>query len=81
MGAGDRETRCAPACISKGAGMAHNPFRIFRASSAVKQQDAAHIRQAQTAMAEAREALKQAPPVDTFAGRKTQEPFPKGDEE
>ena len=57
--------------------MASRPVRIFRMSNTLSDCDRAHIGQVQKSIAEAREGLKQAPAVDTFLGRKTQEPFPK----
>jgi hypothetical protein len=52
------------------------PFRIFRLGN-LKEQHARHVEQMRKMAAHGREVLENNPPPDTFAGRKTQEPFPK----
>ena len=61
--------------------MVYSQFRIFRIVNVIKGEYADHILQAKARVAEARQALKDIPLVDTFVGRKTQEPFPKEKEE
>ncbi len=51
------------------------PSRIVRLSNVLKEEEAGHLKWLQV-IDVSREALNSAPP-DTFAGRKTQEPFPK----
>ena len=58
--------------------MAHNPFHIFRIPSSLKDQEAQHLRQVYEAIARGLEILK-APLPDTFV--KSQDPFPKEEEE
>ena len=60
--------------------MADNPFHIFRIPSSLKDQEAQHLRQVYEAIALGLEILK-APLPDTFVGRKSQDPFPKEEEE
>ena len=57
-----------------------NPFRILRLSNVLKEQDAAHLKAVRDTVAKSRELLNDDRPVDTFAGRKTQEPFPDEDD-
>jgi hypothetical protein len=59
--------------------MALNPFRVYRISNRLKDIDARHLKLVHEAIAKSRDLLKNALP-DTFAGRKTQEPFPKKDD-
>jgi hypothetical protein len=49
---------------------------IVRLSKTLKEQDAAHLDAVRVAIARTRQLLKHSRPIDTFAGRKTQEPFP-----
>jgi hypothetical protein len=56
--------------------MVSDPFRIFRMTNVTKGNDASQLNQTQKAILAAREALEHGPAVDTFLGRKTQEPFP-----
>jgi hypothetical protein len=53
------------------------PFRIYRISNAIRNQEAAHREMVAQAVARAHEVLGASRP-DTFAGRKTHEAFPKG---
>lgn len=50
---------------------------INRLSNRLKDLDAEHLKGMREAVADSRELLKSSCP-DTFAGRKTQEPFPPG---
>ena len=59
--------------------MAYNPFRIYRIPNTLKDKEAEHLRQTRDAVARCIDILK-APLPDTFAGRKSQEPFPKEEE-
>jgi hypothetical protein len=59
--------------------MAHNPFCVYRISNNLKDKESKHVEQMLDAVARAREVLK-SPPPDTFAGRKSQEPFPQEEE-
>lgn len=52
------------------------PFGIFRTSNNAKELDAKHLERIRIAIERARQALVDYPSPDTFAGRKTQEPFP-----
>jgi hypothetical protein len=56
------------------------PFRIYRRSSSERTLEDKHLEQARQAVALGRAVLNNNPTPDTFAGRKTQEPFPKEDE-
>jgi hypothetical protein len=49
--------------------------RIFRVSNTTKELDAMHLENARAAIAESLRMLKDVSPLDTFVGRKTQEPF------
>jgi hypothetical protein len=60
--------------------MAHNPFHIFRIPNSWNEQEAEHLRQMYDAIARGLEILK-APLPDTFVGRKSQDLFPKEEEE
>ena len=60
--------------------MAFNRFRLHRISNTLKDIDAQHLKWMHEAITKSRELLKSALP-DTFAGRKTQEPFPKEEED
>jgi hypothetical protein len=51
-------------------------LRIFRIHTDI---DAGHLKEMRELIAQAREMLQRHPPPDTFAGRKTQEPFPLSD--
>jgi hypothetical protein len=53
-----------------------HPFGIFRTPNNAKEQDAKHLERVREAIERARQALVDYPSPDTFAGRKTQEPFP-----
>jgi hypothetical protein len=55
-------------------------IRIFRPSNTVNDYDAKHLEWVRPAIAHSLVVLKANPPADTFAGRKTQEPFPRGHE-
>ncbi len=55
----------------------HPSFRFFRLPNGLKERDDAHLKVARDSVQAAREVLKTNPPPDTFAGRKTQEAFPK----
>ena len=59
--------------------MAYNPFRIYRIPNTLKDKEAEHLRQTRDAVARCIDILK-APSPNTFAGRKSQEPFPKEEE-
>ncbi len=59
--------------------MVFSPFRLHRISNTLKDVDAQHLRLMHGAITESREILK-SPLPDTFAGRKTQEPFPTEDD-
>ena len=50
-------------------------MRVYRPSNTSKELETQHLALMQEALARSREVLK-SPPPDTFAGRKTQEPFP-----
>ncbi len=52
-------------------------FRIARRSNTIKNMEEQHFEQAWAAIKEARRTLADNPLPDTFAGRKTQEPFPR----
>jgi hypothetical protein len=52
------------------------PFGIFRTSNNAEELDAKHLEKVRVAIERARQALVDYPSPDTFAGRKTQEPFP-----
>jgi hypothetical protein len=54
-------------------------FRIVRLSNVLKEQDAAHLEGVRNTIAKSRQLLNCIHPIDTFAGRKTQEPFPRED--
>ena len=54
-------------------------FRIFRLGD-LKEQHARHVEQMRKVAAHGREVLEDNPPPDTFAGRKTQEPFAQNEE-
>jgi hypothetical protein len=56
------------------------PVIIQRLSNRTRGYDAKHIEACVRAIARGKEALKISRPVDTFIGRKTQEPFPKEQE-
>lgn len=56
------------------------PFRIIRPPNVTKGVQEKLLEQAWTALAKARQALSDNPCPDTFAGRKTQEPFPREDD-
>ncbi len=53
-------------------------FRIFRPHRVSDQE---HIEQVRGVIAQGCDTLRRYPVPDTFAGRKTQEPFPQEDEE
>lgn len=55
-------------------------FRIARLSNTTKSLEEQHLIQAWAAIKQARLTLTNNPPPDTFAGRKTQEPFPREEE-
>lgn len=52
------------------------PFRIFRGN---RDLDARYLEQVRRVLAESCDLLQHNLPPDSFAGRKTQEPFPKED--
>ena len=54
------------------------PNRIFRLSDAGRDYDAKHLEAVRASLAQCMEVLRSTPSADTFAGRKTQEPFPDG---
>ena len=54
-------------------------LRIFRPSNRFNDMEAKQVALARAAIAEARQMLADDPRPDTFAGRKTQEPFPHED--
>ncbi len=56
--------------------MAHR-IVVHRLSNRTKDYDAQHLEAARAAIAHGKEVLKDSGAADTFAGRKTQEPFPK----
>jgi hypothetical protein len=56
-------------------------FRIHRLSNELRNLDAQHLQLTHEAVAKSRELLKNMPLPDTFAGRKTQEPFPGEDDD
>jgi len=56
-------------------------FRIFRLSNHSKEGDEARMKIARDSVQAAREVLKTNPSPDNFAGRKTQEAFPKENDE
>jgi hypothetical protein len=60
--------------------MAYDPFRVYRVSNTLRDIASEHLRQMRDEIARSRELLK-GPLPDTFLGRKTQEPFPKEEEE
>ncbi len=53
------------------------PFKVFRAVKSAKELDAKHVEKIRAAIEQARQTLLDCPSPDTFAGRKTQEPFPR----
>jgi hypothetical protein len=55
-------------------------IHIYRLSNVSTGYDAMHLEAVRTAIAQSKELLKHSRPGDTFAGRKTQEPFPKEEE-
>jgi hypothetical protein len=55
--------------------MAYNPFRVFRLANTLAAKDAKHLKLMHEAIAKCRQVLK-SPPPDSFAGKKTREPFP-----
>ena len=57
--------------------MAYHPVIIHRVSNRTKGYDAMHLNAVRAAMAHGEEILENSSAVDTFLGRKTQEPFPK----
>ncbi len=56
-------------------------FRIVRPSNTIKNMEEKHFELAWAAINEARRTLDDNPVPDTFAGRKTQEPFPSEERE
>ncbi len=56
-----------------------NPVRIIRPSNGQREQDDRHIKIMRDEMSAARRVLADNPKPDSFAGRKTQEPFPQED--
>ena len=56
-------------------------FRIFRLSNVLKEQDATHLAMVRAAIAEVRQSLNNSCSADSFAGRRTQEPFPAEEEQ
>jgi len=68
-------TRCL-SCIAPF--MKPSPWRCPTSSlfRFIEKQDAEHLRHVREVIARSRELLKKNPAPDTFAGRKTQEPFP-----
>jgi hypothetical protein len=60
--------------------MAHDSFRFYRVSNTLNDIASVHLKQMRDSIARSREILKGVLP-DTFLGRKTQEPFPKEEEE
>lgn len=56
-------------------------FRIVRPSNTIKNMEEKHFELAWAAINEARRTLDDNPVPDTFAGRKTQEPFPREERE
>jgi hypothetical protein len=51
-------------------------FRIYRPSNTIQDYDAKHLKAVRAAIANAKELLETSLPADSFAGRRTQEPFP-----
>ena len=60
--------------------MARNPFWVCRFPNTFKDLEAKHLAPMREAIVKARELLESLPLPDTFAGRKTQEPFPREDD-
>jgi hypothetical protein len=61
--------------------MAYNPFPVHRLPNTLKDLEAKHLELMHEAIAKSRELLRNTPLPDTFAGRRTHEPFsPKEDE-
>jgi len=56
--------------------MAYHPVVIHRISNRAKGYDAMHLAAVRAAVAHGEEILEKSCAVDTFLGRKTQEPFP-----
>jgi hypothetical protein len=56
------------------------PVIIYRISNRLRDYEAMHLEAVRAAIAHGQEALKNSRAIDTFAGRKTQEPFPKMEE-
>jgi hypothetical protein len=52
------------------------PFRIFRRSNTIKDYDAQHLEAVRAAIAHSKEVIENSYAADSFAGRKSQEPFP-----
>jgi hypothetical protein len=74
VGAGDRETDRAPACIAKAARHVADPH--FSPFQVAKRMDDQHLKVARDSIAASLRVLKDNPKPDTFAGRKTQEALP-----
>ena len=55
-------------------------IRIFRTSSSIRDYDAKHLEWVRAAIAHSLDLLKANHSADRFAGRKTQEPFPRENE-
>jgi len=60
--------------------MARNPFRLFRLPNTFKDDDLKHVRTVLDTIERGRAILK-VPSPGTFVGQKSQEPFPKEEEE
>jgi len=56
-------------------------FRIFRVSDAANERDGGYVERARSTLAAATKVLQDNPSPNTFAGRKTQEPFPTEDDD
>ena len=70
---GDENAGRAPALLKRGVQGMQPRFPIFRLS---KDQDTANLEQVREMLAAACQVLTNTSSTDTFAGRKTQEPFP-----
>jgi hypothetical protein len=57
--------------------MAYHPVIIHRISNRTKGYDAIHLAAVRAAVAHGEQMLEHSSAVDTFLGRKTQEPFPR----